>query len=134
MEAGTHVIVDRYYYSGIVYSAAKQVPGLDVRWARAPEVGLPKPDLVVFLDVDVETARARGGWGRERYEEEEMQGRVRGLFMEVVRQEGKGEGGNRTKVVDAGKGEEEVGGVVRRVVEEVIGGTKLEAPLGMIEP
>ena len=128
------MIVDRYYYSGIVYSAAKQTPGLDVRWARGPEVGLPKPDLVIFLDVDVETARGRGGWGGERYEEEEMQGRVRGLFMEVLKEEGRGVGGNRTKVVDAAQGEEEVGGVVRRVVEELIVGRKLEGPLGVIEP
>ena len=128
------MIVDRYYYSGIVYSAAKNVPGLDVKWARGPEVGLPKPDLVVFLDVDVETARGRGGWGGERYEEEGMQGRVRGLFMEVLKGEGKGEGGVRTRVVDAAKGEEEVRGVVRTVVEEVIGGGKLGEPLGMIEP
>ena len=56
-------MVDRYYYSGIVYSAAKKRPDLSLQWAKAPEVGLPKPDLVIFLDVDTETAKARGGFG-----------------------------------------------------------------------
>ena len=78
--SGTTIICDRYYHSGIVYSAAKQNPSLTLSWARAPERGLPRPDLVLFLDVDEETARTRGGWGGEVYEKAEMQKRVRELF------------------------------------------------------
>ncbi|KAG8529777.1 uncharacterized protein KY384_005258 [Bacidia gigantensis] len=81
IEAGTSVVVDRYYYSGIVYSAAKKAAGISLQWAKAPDVGLPKPDLVVFLDLDQATAKARGGYGEERYENEEMQKRVRELFF-----------------------------------------------------
>ncbi|KAK3402537.1 P-loop containing nucleoside triphosphate hydrolase protein [Sordaria brevicollis] len=77
---GTTLILDRYYYSGIVYSAAKQNPSLSLSWARAPEIGLPRPDLVLFLDLDEEQARLRGGWGDELYEKAEMQRRVRELF------------------------------------------------------
>ncbi|KAH6846988.1 thymidylate kinase-domain-containing protein [Chaetomium sp. MPI-CAGE-AT-0009] len=76
----TTVLCDRYYHSGIVYSAAKQNPSLTLPWARAPEVGLPRPDLVLFLDLDEEQARARGGWGGEAYERAGMQRRVRELF------------------------------------------------------
>ncbi|GAB1313766.1 Thymidylate kinase [Madurella fahalii] len=78
--AGVTVICDRYYHSGIVYSAAKQNPSLTLSWARAPEVGLPRPDLVLFLDLDETQARARGGWGGEVYEKGAMQRRVRELF------------------------------------------------------
>ncbi|KAK0716199.1 thymidylate kinase-domain-containing protein, partial [Lasiosphaeris hirsuta] len=74
------VLCDRYYYSGIVYSAAKQNPSLSLPWARAPEVGLPRPDLVLFLDLEESQAKARGGWGGEVYEKAEMQRRVRQLF------------------------------------------------------
>lgn len=74
------MLCDRYYYSGIVYSAAKQNPALSLSWARAPEVGLPRPDLVLFLDLDETQARSRGGWGGEAYEKAEMQRRVRELF------------------------------------------------------
>lgn len=80
LSAGTTVLCDRYYYSGMVYSAAKQNPALPLRWARAPEVGLPRPDLVLFLDLTEEQAKARGGWGDELYERAEMQRRVRELF------------------------------------------------------
>ncbi|KAK4645221.1 Thymidylate kinase [Podospora bellae-mahoneyi] len=77
---GTTVICDRYYYSGIVYSAAKHNPLLPLSWARSPEVGLPRPDLVLFLDLDEQEAKKRGGWGGEVYEKAETQRRVRELF------------------------------------------------------
>ncbi|KAM7185256.1 thymidylate kinase [Naviculisporaceae sp. PSN 640] len=80
LASGTTVLCDRYYHSGIVYSAAKQNPSLTLDWARAPEIGLPRPDLVLFLDLDEDQARARGGWGGEVYEKGEMQRRVRELF------------------------------------------------------
>lgn len=80
LAAGIAVVSDRFYHSGIVYSAAKKNPHLPLAWARSPDVGLPRPDLVLFLDLDEETARARGGWGSEKYEREEMQRTVRELF------------------------------------------------------
>lgn len=80
LAAGVTIIADRYYHSGIVYSAAKQNPSLSLSWAKAPEVGLPRPDIVLFLDLEEEIARKRGGWGGEIYEKGEMQRRVRELF------------------------------------------------------
>jgi len=80
LAAGITVLCDRYYYSGVVYSAAKQNPSLSLSWARAPEIGLPRPDLVLFLDLDEAQAKERGGWGGEVYERGEMQRRVRELF------------------------------------------------------
>lgn len=80
LAAGVTVLCDRYYYSGIVYSAAKQNPTLTLQWARAPEIGLPRPDLVLFMDLDEEQAKARGGFGSEVYERSKMQKRVRDLF------------------------------------------------------
>jgi dTMP kinase len=94
LEAGTTVVSDRYYHSGMVYSVAKGNPLLAMPWARAPERGLPRPDLVVFLDLEPEAAAARGGWGDEKYEKAEMQLRVRELFRAL-----------------AGLGKDEVGGV-----------------------
>ncbi|KAK1750510.1 thymidylate kinase [Echria macrotheca] len=80
LSAGVTVLCDRYYYSGVVYSAAKQNPSLTLSWARATEIGLPRPDLVLFMDLDETQAKARGGWGGEVYERHEMQRRVRELF------------------------------------------------------
>ncbi|PTB69289.1 hypothetical protein BBK36DRAFT_1110900 [Trichoderma citrinoviride] len=80
LDAGITVVSDRFYHSGIVYSAAKKNPHLPLAWARAPDTGLPRPDVVLFLDLDEEAARARGGWGSEKYEKEELQRTVRELF------------------------------------------------------
>ena len=124
---GVTVVCDRYYYSGMVYSAAKGNPTLGLPWARAPETGLPRPDAVVFLDLDEEAARRRGGFGEERYETAEMQRRVRALFWGLKRGEVGGmpfaEEAEDLVVVDAGASVEEVAeeiwGVVRPRVEAV---------------
>jgi dTMP kinase len=77
---GCNIICDRYTYSGMVYSAAKMNPWLDIHWARNPDVHLPRPDLVVFLDLNPDEAVKRGGYGDEKYEKREMQERVRVIF------------------------------------------------------
>jgi dTMP kinase len=81
LNQGTHIVVDRYAYSGVVFSAAK---GLDLKWCRAPDVGLVRPDVTLFLDVPVEIAMQRSAFGGERYETESMQRRVRELFLEMA--------------------------------------------------
>ncbi|KAK4542249.1 hypothetical protein LTR36_006902 [Oleoguttula mirabilis] len=113
VEEGTTVVVDRYYYSGCVYTAAKGVPGLDLEWCRQPEVGLPRPDVCIFLDIAAEEAAKRGGYGAERYEKQEMQNRVRELFAELRRH---GDEGDDIVVVDAGRSVEEVDGSIQEAV------------------
>lgn len=125
LAAGTTVLCDRYYHSGIVYSAAKQNPALPLTWARAPEVGLPRPDLVLFLDLDEAQAQARGGWGGEAYEKAEMQRRVRALFWALSRGGepvgaaglgGTGEGAKEAK----GRAKEEVEHGFRQEEEDLV--------------
>lgn len=77
------MVVDRYSFSGAVYSAAKQNADLSLEWAWGPEIGLPKPDLVLFLDISPEDAAERGNYGQERYETNEMQARVRRMFKQL---------------------------------------------------
>ncbi|KAF2743504.1 thymidylate kinase [Sporormia fimetaria CBS 119925] len=116
INSGTTLIVDRYYYSGCVYSAAKQNPALSLAWARRPEEGLPRPDVCVFLDIDPEAAAKRGGYGEERYEKEDMQRKVRGLFGGLME---RAEGEDLVRV-DAARSVEEVAGVVLGVVRGVV--------------
>ncbi|KAH8654028.1 thymidylate kinase-domain-containing protein [Tricladium varicosporioides] len=80
---GYTIVCDRYYYSGMVYSAAKHNPALSLEWARTPDVGLPRPDRVIFLSLDAAEAERRGGYGEEKYEKREMQERVRDLFLSL---------------------------------------------------
>lgn len=116
IDAGVIVVIDRYYYSGCVYSAAKQNPLLDLRWARHPEVGLPCPDLCLFLELSADQAAQRGGWGEERYEKAEMQSRVRNLFG-IIRD---CPDGINFVTIDAGKDFDHVRGSINEAVDGCI--------------
>jgi len=78
LESGTNVIIDRYAFSGVAFSAAKE--NMDLHWCKQPDVGLPKPDLVCFLDVSEEVAKSRADFGGERYEKTEFQSKVRNNY------------------------------------------------------
>jgi dTMP kinase len=80
LNSGTTVVCDRYAFSGVAYSAAK---GLDLAWCQTPDIGLPVPDGVFFLHVDESVGASRANFGDERYENADMQGRVRNVFRET---------------------------------------------------
>ena len=44
--------------------------------AQAADKRLPAPDAVLYLNLTVEAAAKRGGFGQERYEREDMQKQV----------------------------------------------------------
>jgi dTMP kinase len=65
---GTSIVCDRYAYSGVAFSSAKtqedrQSIGedLSIEWCKAPDAGLPAPDVVIFLDLSQEESEKRGG-------------------------------------------------------------------------
>lgn len=131
LAAGTTVIIDRYYYSGCVYSAAKQNPALSLAWSRHPEVGLPRPDLCVFLDISAEDAAKRGGFGTEKYEKKELQDCVRELFNVLMTSKEKDD----FVRIDAGASVEEVHQMVRTEVDRIIRLVDSEQlPLRFVEP
>lgn len=45
-------------------------------WCKQPDVGLPKPDLILFLRLSPEEAAERGNFGHERYETSSFQEKV----------------------------------------------------------
>lgn len=83
LELGQHVVVDRYIYSGIAYSLAKATLN-DQEWLYSPEKGLPKPDLTMFLTIDLAELSSRKGWGEERYEKEAFQKKVKECYLKVL--------------------------------------------------
>jgi dTMP kinase len=70
---GMTVICDRYIYSGIAYSVAN---GLDINWCKLSDIGLPIPDIVIWLDLDIEISMERSNFGNEIYERKEFQEKV----------------------------------------------------------
>lgn len=103
---GTTIIVDRYSYSGVAYSAAK---GMDLEWCRTPEAGLLKPDLVVYLTLAEEAMKRRSGFGSERYEIIEIQRKVQQMFNKMIEKP-------LWQVIDADKTEEELSDELEEIV------------------
>ncbi|XP_038050788.1 thymidylate kinase-like [Patiria miniata] len=81
LNQGTTLVVDRYAYSGVAFTAAKQ--GFDLHWCKQPDVGLPKPDLVFFLDINLEEAEQRDDFGEERYESTLFQKKVKDNYDQL---------------------------------------------------
>ena len=51
LNSGINIILDRYIYSGLVYSLSK---GLDFQWCQNSDKGLPIPDFIIFIDLDID--------------------------------------------------------------------------------
>jgi dTMP kinase len=68
LQQGVTLVVDRYAFSGVAFTAAKGISGLHREWCMAPDTGLIAPDVVYFLELSPEAAAARGGFGEDRYE------------------------------------------------------------------
>ncbi|XP_013417412.1 thymidylate kinase-like [Lingula anatina] len=107
---GTTLIVDRYAFSGVAFTAAKQGFGLD--WCRQPDIGLPKPDLVLYLTLTPEEAAKRGGFGGERYENTPFQEKVAKNFEHLKE--------NNWRVIDAGKDMESLHEEIQEITRAVI--------------
>ncbi|KAG2442409.1 hypothetical protein HXX76_002495 [Chlamydomonas incerta] len=83
LAGGTTLVLDRYSYSGVAYTAAKGVPHLSIDYCKSLEVVLPAADLVVHMTMSPEATAARGGYGEERYEKVEFQARVMEAFGQL---------------------------------------------------
>ncbi|XP_041861474.1 thymidylate kinase [Melanotaenia boesemani] len=82
LEQGITLVVDRYAFSGVAFTSAK--PGFSLDWCRQPDVGLPKPDLVMFLQLSPAEAALRGQFGNERYETSVFQNVVQQKFKQLM--------------------------------------------------
>ncbi|ORM41910.1 putative thymidylate kinase [Babesia sp. Xinjiang] len=66
--SGTHVLVDRYAFSGVAYSVGAE--NLSYDWCIVPDDGLLSPDIVIYLDNPAHVSAMRSNFGMERYEKE----------------------------------------------------------------
>lgn len=103
LASGEMVISDRYYFSGVAYTAAK---GVDIEWCRSADRGITEPDLVVFVDVGPSEVAKRPGFGNEKYEKIEYLERVYAVLRDEVERCGRG------VVVDGTQ-------KIERIVEEI---------------
>lgn len=59
--------------------------GFCLDWCKNPDVGLPKPDLVMFLKLSPAEAALRGQFGEERYETSVFQRAVQQKFEQLMK-------------------------------------------------
>lgn len=89
-------------------------------------MGLPAPDLTVFLDISPQkAAEERAGYGGERYEKLDMQIRVRGVFERIGV-----EMRDRWVRLDAGATVDEVSAAIWSAVNPLVDG--VHEPVGKL--
>jgi len=133
---GNTVVCDRYAYSGVAFSSAKTSEDrhghgqsssgsgsggedLSIDWCKAPDMGLPAPDTVIFLDLSQEESEKRGGYGGERYEKRDLQMRVRQRFGELQAKDEE-EKIVPWHIVNAAQSIDEVQADINKIVEDTI--------------
>ena len=85
---------------------------MDLEWCKAPERGLLRPDAVLYLNMPIEAAQKRGGFGEERYETSDLQKAVRANFEQLTE--------DWWTIVDATGTVEEVAEECERVAKDAV--------------
>jgi len=86
---------------------------MDFAWCKHPDIGLPKPDRVFYLDVDEETAKKRANFGEERYEKAEFQRKVYAQFKKF-------EGDDFWTSIDSARDMDEITGEITGTVKKLV--------------
>lgn len=111
LNSGRHIVCDRYAYSGVAYTMSK---GLNKQWCMMPDAGLPKPDLVFYMQAEPELLARRGNYGEERYEKIEFQKKVRMNFEEIFASQ------DNVRIMNALDSEEDLTRDIKQAVETAV--------------
>ena len=80
------LILNRYIHSNIAYGVAS---GLDRRWLESLDIGLPKPNLVILLDISPTTSLKRKRRGRDMNEQNlTYLEKVRSVYLDLAKEYG----------------------------------------------
>lgn len=82
-EKNSVLIMNRYYQSNLIYGIAN---GLKPKWLENLDDGLPKPDLVILLDVTQKESFSRQKTNRDKFEEnEEFSRKISILYKKIAK-------------------------------------------------
>lgn len=112
---GKVVILDRYYFSTMAYQGARGIDPLDIR--RKNEEFAPLPDVLLILDIDVETALHRIGSRGDIANEFEQRASLescRNLFLSLRNEP-------FCSIIDASKSPDQVARLISQAVELACG-------------
>lgn len=114
LAAGKVVILDRYYFSTMAYQGARGFDPVEIR--RLNEEFAPLPNLLLILDLDVETAHQRIGHrgdSTNEFEKYEILKRCREIFLSLSDEP-------FARVIDSNAPLDEVSERLRRAVEDFL--------------
>ena len=113
LAAGKVVILDRYYFSTMAYQGARGFDPTEIR--RLNEEFAPVPDLLLILDLDVDTAHQRigvRGDATNEFEKRESLERCREIFLSLKDEP-------FARVIDSNGSLDEVSERIRQIVGPV---------------
>ncbi|MBC8127583.1 MAG: dTMP kinase [Gloeobacteraceae cyanobacterium ES-bin-144] len=111
LAAGKVVILDRYFFSTMAYQGARGFDPLEIR--RMNEAFAPIPDVLLILDLDVETAHQRIGHrgdSTNEFEKKESLTRCREIFLSLREEP-------FAHIIDSNGDLDDVSDRIRRIVE-----------------
>lgn len=94
--------------------------GVSYKWCQSTDAGLPKPDLVVYLEWSKANPTDRNGYGEEVYENVQFQNKVKANYEKLK--------DNNWRTFDCEQGIDEVHGQIVASVKQVLKG-KLDVKL-----
>jgi len=111
-EKNSVLIMNRYYYSNLVYGLAN---GLKQKWLDNLDAGLPKADLVVLLDVTQKESFHRQKTHRDKFEKnEEFLRRISKIYRNTAKKK-------HWKIIDASKSKIEIHEEILKIFSKKIG-------------
>ena len=104
--------MNRYYHSNLVYGLAN---GMKEKWLDNLDVGLPKADLVILLDVTQKESFNRQKTKRDKFEKnEEFLRKISRIYKITAKKK-------RWKIIDATKSKQEVHEEILKTFAKKIG-------------
>ena len=99
---------------------------MNIEWCKSCDKGLPAPDVIIFLDINVDTASLRGQYGEERYEKIDFQRLVRDEFLRLKTEDESSSSGSGVLwyVIDATKSIDIIQREIQVIADETIARVK----------
>ena len=111
-EKNSVLIMNRYYHSNLIYGLAN---GMKQKWLENLDVGLPKADLVILLDVTQKESFRRQKTNRDKFEKnEEFLRKISKIYRTTAKKK-------HWKIIDASKPKEKVHEEILKIFSKKLG-------------
>ncbi len=110
-EKNSILIMNRYYHSNLIYGIAN---GMKQKWLENLDVGLPKADLVILLDVTQKESFHRQKTHRDKFEKnEEFLRKISKTYRTTAKKK-------HWQIIDASKSKQEIHGEILKIFSKKI--------------